>query len=126
MDVGQLPEETSQMTAVPEKVLELVVFKLAAGVTSDHFLATVDRVSSWISRQPGFISRELSYDAEGDRWIEVVWWSTPQDAQSATELAMTSDSCAPMFGLIDMNSALMLHGELAIARVASSCVVASA
>ena len=107
-------------------VLELVVFKLVTGVSRERFLGTVDPVSSWISRQPGFVSRELCHDAEADRWIEVVWWSTPQDAQSATELAMTSDSCAPMFGLIDMNSALMLHGELAIARVASSCVVASA
>jgi hypothetical protein len=106
------------VTAAPEKVLELVVFKLAAGVRRDRFLTTVDRVSHWISRQPGFISRELSYDPEGDRWIEVVWWSTLQDAQAAAERAMTSESCAPMFALIDMESTLMLHGELAMPRVA--------
>jgi hypothetical protein len=33
-------------------------------------------------------------------------------------VAMSSDSCAPMFGLIDMESALYLHGEPAIAPVA--------
>ena len=111
------------MTAVPEKVLELVVFELAAGVTRDQFLATVDSVSSWISSQPGFISRELSYDAQRDRWIEVVWWSTLQDAQAAAEVAMTSESCAPMFGCIDMESTLMLHGELAIAPVLAAGTV---
>ena len=75
------------MNAAPEKVLELVVFKLAAGVTRDQFLATVDPVSSRISRQPGFISRELSHYSQDDRWIEVLWWSTLQEAQSAGPVA---------------------------------------
>jgi hypothetical protein len=93
------------------RVLELVVFKLATGVSREQFLGTVDPVSSWVSRQPGFISRELCHDAEGDRWIDVIWWSTMRDAQAAAELAMTSESCAPMLRSIDMESTLMLHGE---------------
>lgn len=97
------------------KVLELVVFKLADGVTREQFLGSVDAVSRWIARQPGFRSRELSHDAEGDRWIEVVWWQTLDEAQAAAELAMTSESCAPMFGLIDMESTLMIHAEPAAA-----------
>ena len=99
------------------KVLELVVFKLADGVARERFLGTVDTVSAWIAAQPGFISRELSHDAEGDRWIEVVWWRSLGEAQAAAERAMTSESCAPMFSLIDMESTLMLHGELAIPPV---------
>ena len=105
------------MPSTGDKVLELVVFKLAEGVSRDQFLATVDPVSSWISRQPGFISRELSHDADGDRWIEVVWWRTMEEAHAAAELAMSSESCAPMFGAIDMESTLMLHGTLAIPPV---------
>ena len=50
------------INGVPERVLELVVFKLGDGVTRKQFLGTVDGVSRWISRQPGFISRELSFD----------------------------------------------------------------
>jgi hypothetical protein len=105
------------MAADGEKVLELVVFKLKDGVSRDELLATVDDVSAWIARQPGFISRELSHDAAGDRWIEVIWWKTLEDAHAAAELATTSASCAPMFALIDMESALMAHGEPAIAPV---------
>ena len=101
----------------PAKVLELVVFKLNEGVSRDEFLATNDAVSTWISRQPGFISRELSHDAEGDRWIDVIWWETLENAGAAAELAMTSESCAPMFAQIDMSSMLMLHGAAAIAPV---------
>ena len=107
------------MTSTPTKVVELVVFKLGDGVSREEFLGTVDAVSVWISRQPGFISRELSYDADGGRWIEVVWWRSMRDAQAAAELALSSESCAPMFALIDMPSTLMLHGELAVPPVAA-------
>lgn len=99
-----------------ERALELVVFKLNEGVSREQLLGTVEAVSDWIAEQPGFISRELSYDAEGGRWIEVVWWRTLEDAHEAAELALTSESCAPMFALIDMESTLMAHGELAAAR----------
>jgi hypothetical protein len=74
-------------------------------------------VSSWISKQPGFISRELVHDAEGDRWVDVIWWETLEQAQAASERSLTSESCSPMFALIDMESALMLHGTPAISRV---------
>ena len=99
------------------KVLELVVYKLNDGVSREQFLGTNDAVSSWISKQPGLISRELVYDAEGDRWVDVIWWETLEQAHAASELSMTSESCSPMFALIDMESALMLHGVPAIERV---------
>jgi hypothetical protein len=102
---------------VEAKVLELVVFKLNDGSSREQFLAANDAVSSWIARQPGFISRDLSYDAEGDRWIDVIWWESLENAGAAAELALSSDSCTPMFALIDMESMLMLHGEQAIAPV---------
>jgi hypothetical protein len=98
------------MEAPGGKVLELVVFKLKEGVSREEFLGTDDAVSTWISKRPGFISHELLYDAEGDRWIEVAWWKTMEEAHAAAELSMTSESCAPMFALIDMESALMVHG----------------
>ncbi len=108
------------------KVLELVVFRLTEGVSREQFLGTNDAVSAWISEQPGFISHELSYDAEAERWIEVAWWRTMEEAHAAAELAMTSDSCAPMFALIDLESALMVHGEQAIEPVYAEATPAGA
>ncbi len=99
------------------RVLELVVYQLHKGVSPEQFLGTNDAVSSWIRQQPGFISRELVYDAEGNRWVDVIWWATLEQAQAANERSMTSESCAPMFALIDLESALMLHGTPAITRV---------
>jgi hypothetical protein len=105
------------------KVLELVVFTLDEGVSRERFLGTNDAVSSWISQQPGFISRELSYDADDDRWIDVIWWKTMADAHAAADLATTSDSCAPMFALIDLESALIAHGVPAIEPVRAAAPV---
>jgi hypothetical protein len=104
------------------KVLELVVFKLSEGVSSEQLLGTVDAVSNWAGEQPGFVSRELAHDPEGDRWIDVVWWETMEDAQTAAEVAMSSESCAPMFALIDLESTLMIHGDLAAAPAYAASV----
>jgi hypothetical protein len=114
------------MEASGGRTLELVVFRLNEGVSREQFLGTNDAVSTWISKQPGFISHELAYDAEGDRWIEVAWWKTMEDAHAAAELAMTSESCAPMFALIDMDSALMIHGDLVIGPVLAAATSAGA
>jgi heme-degrading monooxygenase HmoA len=97
---------------VADRVLELVVFKLRGGATREDLLASAGAVSDWAGSQPGFISRELSYDKEGDRWIDIIWWRTMEDAEAAAELALNSEACAPMFALIDEESTLMIHGDL--------------
>jgi hypothetical protein len=99
------------------KTLELVLFSLKGGVTRDQFLATDEAASRWMREQPGFISHQVSQATDGERWIEVAWWESREQAEAAAEAALSSDSCAPMFALIDMESALMLHGELAAATV---------
>lgn len=99
------------------RVLELVVFSLRDGVTREQLLGTVDAVSAWARRQPGFISRDLSYSAEQDKWIEVVYWASLHDAEAAAKASESSEQCAPMFALVDMQSALFLHGIPAISPV---------
>ena len=95
------------------KVLELVVFKLKDGAAADsELLGASEPVSAWIASQPGFVSRSLVRDRDGGRWIDVVWWRSMEEAKAAAERAMSSPSCAPMFALIDMESTLMVHGEL--------------
>ena|SRR5688572_8353763 len=102
-----------------ERVLELVVFKVKDGVTREQLLGTVDAVSNWAKTQPGFLTRDLCYAAEQDRWIEVIWWRSLADAEAAAEAATSSESCAPMFSLINMESAPMWHGVPVIETVSS-------
>ena len=92
-------------------VVELAIFKLKEGATREQLLETADAVSEWARRQPGFVSRDLTYSAESDTWIDVVWWASIDAAHAAAEAALTSESCAPMFGLIDLEGTQMLHGE---------------
>ncbi len=105
------------MKSAEGKLLELVVFRLNEGVSREELLSTAHAVSGWISEQPGFISRDLLYDSAAGHWIEVVWWRTLHDARAAAELAVTSESCRPMFALIDTASSLMAHAVPAIAPV---------
>jgi hypothetical protein len=103
------------MASPANTVLELVVFRVKDGVTREQLVATSDTVSGWAQQQSGFVSRELSHDADSDRWIDIVRWRTIEDAKAAA--AMSSSSCAPMFALIDMDSTLMLHAEPVVAPV---------
>ncbi len=105
------------MHAVNDGILELGVFRLKDGVTREQFLGTVDAVSEWAGEQPGFVSRDL---VEGDdgQWADVVWWETRDDAEAATAAAYMSDRCLAMFGMIDMDGLLFLHGRHAIPPVA--------
>jgi hypothetical protein len=98
-------------------VVEIAIFKVKEGVTRAQLLGTVDAVSEWVKRQPGFVSRDLTYSADSDSWIDVIWWESLEQAHAAAEAAMTSESCAPMFAAIDLEGTEMLHGERAIAKV---------
>jgi hypothetical protein len=119
-------QKEKAMASRAGKVLELVVFNLKNGVTHQQLLATNDGVSGWARRQSGFISRELSYDAEGDRWIDIVWWKSIEHAQAAAAAAMTSASCAPMFALIDTDSTWMIHAEPVMSPVGAEAAPAGA
>ena len=98
-------------------VVELAIFRVKEGVTREQLLGTVDAVSTWARRQPGFLSRDLTCSADDGTWIDVIWWESLDAAHAAAEAAMTSESCAPMFGLIDLEGTQMLHGERVVPTV---------
>jgi hypothetical protein len=98
-------------------VVEIALFKTKEGVTRERFLSTVGPVSEWIQRQPGFVSRDLTYSAEDDTWIDVIWWNSLEEAHAAMEASTTSETCAPMFEAIDPERVQMLHGVRAFPTV---------
>lgn len=103
--------------SVPGHAVEIAIFKTQDGVTREQLLETVDAVSEWAKAQPGFISRDLTYSAESDSWIDVVWWESLTAAHAAADSAMTSDSCARMFAAIDLEGTQMIHGERIVEKV---------
>ncbi len=102
--------ESSAQQSTPA-IIELVVFKLVEGATTAQLTDASSGVSEWVSAQPGFISRELFYSKESAQWVDLVRWESLEAATAASEDAMSSEQCAPMFGLIDMNETMMLHAD---------------
>ncbi len=99
-------------------VLELVTFKLQPGVTEDQFIVANESLYGWAKRQPGFVSRHLSYNSEEDTYIDVVYWVSLAAAQAANDLAMNSEECAPMFGMCDLDTVKLVHAGPVASAVA--------
>ncbi len=96
-------EERKRMS----EVIEIVRFKLAAGVSAQDFLA-LDRVVEiqHVAKQPGFLRRE-SASAAGGEWLVIVHWASAADADaSMTSFAAAPAAAAFMRGL-DVNSMSM-------------------
>ena len=101
-----------------DKVLELVVYKLKERTTREQFLTMSSTVSEWIRTRPGFISRDLLYAADQDKWVDVIYWKTLAEAHAAAAAAESHEECRPFFNLIDMeNDMLILHAEPATTPV---------
>lgn len=100
-------------------VTDVVLFGLKSGVTREQFLGTVDAVSAWALRQPGFLARELSYVPADGRWVEVVRWETNDAADRAAEAELSAEACQPMFGLIDWDTIQILRAEPAMPKVSA-------
>ncbi len=98
------------MTQSGQPVLELVIFKLKEGIEHDTFLQESESITTWVKRQPGFISRSLSHDAKTGTYFDVVFWWSMDDAMTASKAAETSTECAPAFGMINMESVQIHHG----------------
>lgn len=90
-------------------ILELVTFKLLPGVTEDQFVEANESLSAWISRQPGFVSRHLSYSENEETYIDVVYWVSLAALQAANDLAMKAEECAPLFGMCDLDTVKMVQ-----------------
>lgn len=82
------------------KVVEIVSFKLAAGVSDEAFMKHSDIVNSYISSRKGFISRRLSQAADGT-YLDHVTWESLVDATTAMESSMKEAGLAPFMQSID-------------------------
>ncbi len=96
-----------------DRVIELVSFKLAEGVTSEDFLASIQPTNIFLQTRNGFIRRHLSHNEDGS-WLEHIEWETMKDAKDASEALMAEESCHPMMACIEMESVKMSHNQLMI------------
>ncbi|MBZ0275318.1 MAG: hypothetical protein K8I60_04200 [Anaerolineae bacterium] len=98
-------------------IVEVVLFRLKAGVTEADFLREAAVVQVWVEQQPGYISRETLKTSD-DQWLDVVRWTTLELAEKAGAEHMVAVECFPFMGMIDETSIQMGHYTTAALPVA--------
>lgn len=84
------------------KVMELVSFRLKAGVSANDLLATNDALQVFLQQQDGFLYRSLSCDKKG-YWFDIAYWRDRRSAEVGGEKFRNSDIGQTLCALIDMN-----------------------
>ena len=81
-------------------VIEWAPFRLRAGVTEPELLAASEAIQrEFLSRQAGFLHRELARGADG-LWADIVHWANGAAAEAAMAVAPTSAVCGAYFALM--------------------------
>jgi hypothetical protein len=93
--------------------LEIAHFRLSQGTTKEQFLEGVKASTTFLTAQPGFVSRRVSFLNDGEIF-GLVEWESPADAQAAFKLSMEGDYPAlrQFIDCLDMASGSMKHGEV--------------
>ena len=89
------------------QVIEIVHFKLAAGVTAADFDPVNQAVErQHVSQQPGFISRETALGDDG-QWLVVVHWRSSADADASMASFMSAPTAQDFMAKLDVSTMTM-------------------
>ncbi len=91
-------------------VVEVVTFKLKAGVDEADFLQSADAVMSDLQAMSGYIDRELLKDAQG-QWMDILHWQSMDEALAAAEALMTAPNAGAFIAMLDATNMAMYHLE---------------
>jgi hypothetical protein len=90
--------ETSQFQAT--HTVEWAPFTLAEGVDEATLLAASDLLQrDFLSKQPGFLHRELLKGA-ANQWVDIIHWESRALVEQAMRNAQTSPVCHSYFALM--------------------------
>jgi len=85
-----------------------ISYKLVEGASVPDFLIALEKVHDEIlSKQKGFISWKVLVD--GDTWVDLVTWETPDDAKNAETAGETNPIAHKFYSYIDMESCKNQH-----------------
>lgn len=88
-------------------IVELVLFKLNEGSDESEFLAAAQNINADLETMPGFIERRLLRD--GDQWVDLVYWDSLAEAQSAAETVMQLDAMQTFGAFIAQDTMQFMH-----------------
>ncbi len=81
-------------------VIEWAPFRLAEGVSEAVLLAASEALQTgFISKQKGYVKRELAKTADG-QWVDVIHWDSAESAEKAMQNAAENPICFKYFSLL--------------------------
>jgi hypothetical protein len=87
-----------------DRIVEVVIWKTKSNFTEEEVLYKARALNKFIENQKGFISKN-----EQGEWLDLVYWSSIEDANAAAKMAQNCDICQPFFDTIDMSSMKFYH-----------------
>jgi len=104
-DRNQESEMSGNSSGSP--VIEIVTLKLKDGVSYPDF-ALIDNAveTEHVSRQPGFIYREVAAGEDGE-WLVIVHWESAQDANASMSTFMEAPAANDFMNNIDASTMVM-------------------
>lgn len=96
------------MSNAQAKAIELVIFKPKADVTTKETKTALESLTPILKTYNGFISREIGMD-ENNKWMDLVFWETMEDAKSAAEAVMEDETVIRAFEVIDKQEMAFYH-----------------
>ncbi len=89
-------------------VIELVTFRAKEGVKAQLIAKAANDMEAFLHSQEGFIYRSLSHD-EDNLWHDIVYWSSQEAANKASDNFMQHPQCQDLMAHIDPDTVRMRH-----------------
>lgn len=82
----QYDTQTKGQDVMNKNVIEMVIFQTNQEVTEEHFLRMYHKLNEVLEKDiAGFVKRSLTKDLKQDKWVEMIWWASMEEAQGALE-----------------------------------------
>jgi hypothetical protein len=101
-----------------QNIAEIVTFKLAQGVTADHYIDLSKTINDFVESCPGFLFRRLSSGDDG-RWTDTAIWSDIDTAKAAAEAFPQQDFAPNVMAAIDADTLEMRHEVIHLTQLPS-------
>lgn len=94
--------------AIADPIVEWAPFEIKSGVTDEKIIRAAQAVEDgFLAKQTGYIKRSL-LKGSNNQWVDIVYWQSEKEAQSAAAKAMESPICFEYFALMKQSE----HSEV--------------
>ncbi len=93
------------------RVVEMVLFELNEGVSVEEGKQAMKALDEFVSQMPGFISRKLSVNEEG-QFLDLVFWTDLASAKKASEEVMKREDMVKHFSVINQETMTFKHFDV--------------